>query len=275
MGTRYISSGHSLTDGLFFPAPGHLSAAIALDPNGSESDAKRATIAGAPIWWRWQYSETTGPSTAQWPEEMPSHAGLVITPAVPLYQDDESRTVDVEVPLSNAVTDAWQRGNGGQGAPTLLYTTWTHIRGWQEETPHPEMNLSFRERLNRDEPRWERMQDYVNARLEPGQTPMYMVPGHRVMMRIHDDIEAGVAPFTSIDDLFSDNIHTNDLGNYAISVLHYACIYGRDPVTFLPDRWLNEGEAAPTPAQAQYLRRIVREVVISYPRTGLTALETR
>ena len=275
MGTQYINSGHSLTDGLFLPAPGHLSAAVLLDPMGEESDAKRATIAGAPIWWRWQNEETTGPSTAQWPEEMPSHQGLVITPAVPLYQDDRSREEDVEGPLADAVSDAWQRGNGGQGAPTLLYTTWTHLRGWEEEVAHPEMNLSFRERLDRDEPRWEGMQDYANARLVSGQTPVYMIPGHRLMMRIYDDIEAGIAPFDAIDDLFQDNIHTNDLGNYALSALHYACIYGRDPVSYLPDRWLNEGEVAPTPAQAQYLKRVVREVVTSYPRTGLTTLQTQ
>ena len=270
MGTRYIMSGHSLTDTVISnPWPGRLVNAVTLDPAGAFENVAKATIPGSFIHWRWTHRELEGDQSAQWPEEMAQYQGLVITTAVPLYADDAVRQQDQVDWLKRAVEDAWQNGNGGRGAPTLLYSTWTQLSADPNE-PHPEDNLPFRTRLNRDQQRWEAMQDFVNRSVPSGQVPLYLIPGHRLMMRIYDDIEAGTSPFANITDVFMDSIHPNSIGAYAFTILHYACIYGRDPAAFLPDRLEDSG--AVTPTQAQYFKRIVAEVVTSYSRTGLTTL---
>ncbi len=273
MGTSYILSGHSLTDSVISqPWPGRLTEAVTLDPAGDFSQLKKATIPGSFISWRWNNREAESDQSAQWPEDMGRHGGLVITTAIPLYADDATRQRDQVDWLMRAVDDAWTNGNGGRGAPTLLYTTWTQLRADPNER-HPEDHLSFRERLNRDEPRWEAMQDFVNANRPEGQQPLALIPGHRLMMRIVDDIAAGNAPFAAIDDIFADDVHPNDIGSYAVTLLHYACIYGRDPAAYLPNRLLDADTLSA--AQAEYFKRIVAEVVTGYERTGLPSLQAR
>lgn len=269
MGTTYIQSGHSLTDTVMSsPWPGRLVEAVTLDPAGDFSDVAKATIPGSKISWRWRNAESGGDQTAQWPAEMGQYEGLVITTAVPLYADNAVRQTETVDWLLTAVEDAWQNGDGGNGAPTLLYTTWTQTEADPNE-PHPEDHLTFRQRLDRDNARWEQMQDFVNARRPTGQEAMYLIPGHRFMMRVYDDIQAGTAPFSDITDIFIDNIHPNDIGQYAITLLHYACIYGRDP-SYLPDRLVAQDTL--TAQQAQYFKRIIPQIVTGYARTGLTSL---
>jgi hypothetical protein len=98
--------------------------------------------------------------------------------------------------------------------------------------------------------------------------PIYMIPGHKLMMRIYDDIEAGRAPgLTSFSDILVDAIHVNDIGQYAVSVLVYATIYQRNPAE-LPDK-LAPQEDTLTREQARYFKQIAWEIVRSYPRSGV------
>lgn len=273
MGTTIVLSGHSLTDTVMsHPWPGRLTEAVMLDPAGDFSQLKKATIPGSFISWRWSNREPDNDQSAQWPEDMGRYGALVITTAVPLYADDATRQRDQVDWLKRAVDDAWANGNGGRGAPTLLFTTWTQLVANPSE-PHPEDSLPFRERLNRDEARWEAMQDFVNDNAPAGQEPLYLIPGHRLMMRIVDDIAAGSAPFGNIGEIFEDDIHPNDIGNYALTLLHYACIYGRDPAAYLPNTLVDIDRV--NAAQAEYFKRIVAEIVTGYARTGLTSLTGR
>lgn len=271
MGTTIVLSGHSLTDAVMsHPWPGRLTEAVMLDPAGDFSQLKKATIPGSFISWRWNNPEPDNDQSAQWPEDMGRYEGLVITTAVPLYADDGTRQTEQTDWVKRAADDAWANGDGGRGAPTLLFTSWTQLQADPSE-PHPEDHLSFRERLNRDEPRWEAMQDFVNDNRPAGQAPLYLIPGHRLMMRIFDDIAAGAAPFGDIREIFEDDIHPNAIGNYALALLHYATIYGRDPAAYLPNTLADSDPQ--TPAQAEYLKRVVAEVVTGYERTGLTTLD--
>lgn len=273
MGTRYIQSGHSLTDVVMsHPWPGRLTRAVMMDSEGSFADIGKATIPGSFIHWRWRNSEGGGDQGAEWPEQMPNYEGLVITTAVPLYADDATRQSEQVEWVRRAAVDAWENGNGGRGAPMLLYTTWTQLVADPNE-PHPEDGLPFRQRLDRDEARWEAMMDFANEVRPEGQPAVHIIPGHRLMMRIYDDIQAGNAPFERIEQLFGDTIHPNGVGSYAVTLLHYACIYGRDPAAWLPDRLVDEDTL--TAQQAAYFKRVVREVVTSYPRSGLTQLSGR
>lgn len=269
MTVRQIHSGHSLTDAYgTHPWPGRLILA---------TETRRGTrpyetifssvIPGSPMRWRWDHP-TGNPDARQ---NIDAFELLVITEAVPLSTNDQYFTEDTLSYLDRWVANTWAKGNGGKGAEVMLYSTWIW---WQHsgEPPEydPEPDVPFRERLDRDGARWERMQDSANANRPDGMPPIYMIPGHRLMMRLYDDIAAGRAPgLTSIGEVFLDDIHLNDLGQYAITCLVYAVIYQRDPKE-LPNRLAIPGDTL-TPEQARYFKTIAWEVARSYPRSGVAA----
>src|SRR5690606_41993321 len=106
-----------------------------------------------------------------------------------------------------------------------------------------------------------------------GATPVYIIPGHRMMARLYDDIEDNRVPgISAIDAFFDDTIHTNSLGDYAIAMIHYARIFNESPVglpwDLMPDA--PAGLRTPSPELAKYLQTMVWEVVTGYDRTGIT-----
>jgi hypothetical protein len=150
----------------------------------------------------------------------------------------------------------------GNGAPTLLWTTWTNIDN---------SNGPWREMLDLQGAEFERMQDYANANKPSNAPPVYIIPGHKMMARIFDDIQLGRVPgITNINQLFSDNIHLNSLGDYAVAMIHYACIYNKSPVGITNNLlYANNTNSRPSIALATYLQTIIWEVVTNYPRTGI------
>lgn len=271
---RQIHSGHSLTDPLFYPHwPGQyvrlMAAQVQQDPwELINTVIGKSTIPGSPMSYRWE-----NPPQGDSPDAR-HHIGtwdlLVITERVPLlyeggstqqwYRDgiQEQRNA-----LSQFVNNAWLHGNDGQGAPTLLWTTWVHVDGTSGD---------FRTMLDIQGTEWERMQDHANDRRPVGAPPVYLIPGHTMMARLYDDIALGLVPgITSIHQFFSDAIHTNELGAYAIALIHYACIFNRSPVglpaNLIPDA--PAGTPVPSAELAAYLQSMVWDVVTSYERTGL------
>lgn len=266
---RQIHSGHSLSDAYGSnPWPGRLILATTILPgNDAYNTIHRSIIPGAPLFWRWE-------NRTEWPDarhDIGSFELLVTTEGVPFTPDPEEFRTGTLDWLDRWVEHAWTHGNGGRGAEVMLYSTWTY---WRHSGPPPEYDreahIPFRERLELDGRRWELMQDTANAHRPGGMPPIYMIPGHRLMMRIHDDIEAGRAPgMDSIGDIFADDIHLNDIGQYAITCLVYAVIYQRNPHE-LPYK-LAIPQDTLSPAQSEYFRAVAWEVATSYSRSGVPA----
>ncbi|MBK8670573.1 MAG: hypothetical protein IPN89_14420 [Saprospiraceae bacterium] len=217
---KQIHSGHSLTDPLFSNWPGqyvNLIGIVNAIPSWQLFDAMvgKSTSPGSSISYRWENAPGFGAPDAR------HHIGnwqlLSITERVPLlYQGGSTQQwyldgiQEQKTYLSNFVNNAWNIGNSGNGAPTLLWTTWTNI----DNSDGP-----WRQMLDIQGAEFERMQDYANANRPVGATPVYIIPGHKMMARIYDDIQLNLVPgITNISQLFSDNIHTNSLGNYAIAM---------------------------------------------------------
>ncbi|MFN4128361.1 MAG: hypothetical protein ACK4GC_00865 [Paracoccaceae bacterium] len=269
MTVRQIHSGHSLTDTYAtHPWPGRLILATEAKRGTRPYDTiKFSNIPGSPMRWRWD-NPTYYPDARQNIDEFEL---LVITESVPLLTYEEYFRDDTLHHLDLWVANSWAKGNGGEGAEVMLYSTWIN---WQhtgsEPDTHAEANLPFRERLDLEGARWERMQDNANANRPEGMPLIYMIPGHRLMMRLYDDIETGRAPgLTSIGDVFLDDIHLNDLGQYAITCLVYAVIYQRDPQE-LPNRLAVPIDTL-SPEQARYFKDIAWDVARTYRRSGVPA----
>lgn len=271
---KQIHSGHSLTDPLFANWPGQFVNLIGIKnalPSWQLFDAMvgKSTIPGSSIRYRWENSPGFGAPDAR--HQIGNWQLLSITERVPLLYEGGSTQQwylngiqEQKTYLSNFVNNAWTNGHNGNGAPTLLWTTWTNIDN---------SNGPWRQMLDIQGAEFERMQDYANANRPTGATPVYMIPGHKMMARIYDDIQLNLVPgITNINQIFLDNIHTNSFGNYAIAMIHYACIFNQSPVG-LPNDLVPDppsGFQMPSPALALYLQTIIWDVVTNYPRTGIT-----
>ncbi len=257
---RQIHSGHSLSDAYGSgPWPGRLVLATdAMLGRSSLNTIARSNIPGSPLDWRWE--NPTDPPDARL--DIGDFQLLVTTERVPLEEKAEYFSQGTLTWFDRWVDLAGTKGNGGKGAEVMLYSTWVGLQDPEGD------DIPFRARLDRQGQLWEQMQDQGNANRPKGMKPIYMIPGHRLMMRLYDDIEVGRAPgLTSISDVFGDDIHVNELGQYAVTILVYATIYQRDPAE-LPDK-LAPKEDRLTREQARYFKKIAWEVVRSYPRSGV------
>ena len=157
---------------------------------------------------------------------------------------------------------AWQ---ANPDTRVYLYETWhnlSDIDGWLE-------------RIDRDLPTYWEGEILRRALAYDGMDrPLYLIPAGQVMARIVREIESqpdGLGGLTNRQDLFSDEIHLNDLGAYIIAITHYAVLYQRAPVGLPHELRKADGTPAqaPTPEAAAMMQRIVRDVVQSMPNTGL------
>jgi len=275
MTIKQIHSGHSLTDPLFYPNwPGQYVNLMSGITNVSswqliDKSIGKSTIPGSSLANRWEKGPSNGSPDARL--GITNWELLCITERVPLLYDGGSTQqwyldgiIAQRDALSLFVNNAWKSGNGGKGSPTLLWTTWVSIDG---------SNGPFREMLDVQGLEWEKMQDHANAKRPIGAPPVYLIPGHKMMARLHDDIPKGKVPgITQLNQLFSDKIHPNELGAYAIAMIHYACIYNKSPLG-LPHNLLPNANASvkiPSKEFAEYVQSMVWDVVTSYERTGIS-----
>jgi hypothetical protein len=243
---RVIQSGHSLTDGIFDPLREMVKFAgyrnVVID---------KSTIPGSPMDWRW--NNKTQPDARH---DISAYDTLVLTERVPL-----SGTMPWHNSPEQALlwfSNAWTNGNQGRGAETILYATWVDVPSgpdFDNSESDTEDHIPFRERLPLEMARWETIQSYVNENRPARSPPMRMIPGPTLMAAIYDAIAAGNAPgLTNISDLFTDDIHLNDLGNYYIALAHFAVIYGRDPRGM-------QNLSGVTPDQARFMQDLVWRVL--------------
>ena len=259
---RVIMSGHSLTD----PIPGPLTAMVQAAGGGASKGMKMDadTVPGSPIEHRWENRGRTPDSR----EDIANYDVLVLTERTtvrPTMQFHHTKE------LALAWFDlAWTKGNGGRGAETVLYASWIPVTsgpGNPDPNDSEEKIIPFRERLELEMGSWQEIVDHVNRNRVSGSPPMRAIPGPLVMAATFDAIAAGTAPgLTSMTDLFSDDIHVNDLGAFLIALAHFAVIYGRDPRS-IPDL---RGEGNwPRRDQADWMKQLVWDVVRAYPDSGL------
>ncbi|AUH33849.1 hypothetical protein CUV01_11020 [Paracoccus tegillarcae] len=256
---RIVESGHSLTDGIMGPLSTMINAA-----GGRGGTLVKSTIPGSPMEWRWNHPAE--PDLRQ-PEEMAKFDLMVNTERVAL-----SGTLTAHDSPKFALQwfeQAWKYGNDGKGAASILYASWVVIdSGPDYENPYKDTDglVPVRERLDREMVMWEQILDHVNENRPDGSPVMKMIPGTLIMAAVYDAIEAGTAPgLTEYSQLYADDIHTNDLGNYLIALAHFAVIFNRDPHG-LPAGVPAKG--GPDPEQAAWMQDLVWKIVTEYPRAG-------
>ncbi len=261
--TRVIQSGHSLTDPIVPELEAIVRAIAGTESLGMKMD--RSTIPGSPMEIRWKDRNQYLPDARH---DIAGYDLLVLTERVSL-----ANTLPWHSSEDYALkffTNAWENGNDGKGAETVLYASWIDVTsGPGAENPHndPEAEVPFRQRLELEMAGWEKILTSVNERRPQGSPAMTMIPGPLVMAALFDGIKAGSVPgIARIEDVFTDTIHVNSIGAFMIALAHYAVIYRRDPRE-LPPRVGTE--TAGSQATVDWMTAMVWDVTSRYRYSGL------
>ncbi|HLQ20256.1 MAG TPA: hypothetical protein VK146_14885 [Tabrizicola sp.] len=257
-------SGHSLTDPIPQPLEVMVRAGGGKDALGMLID--KSTIPGSPMDWRWNHDMELEISARR---DIANYQLLVLTERVTVLATILSHN-SPEMALS-WVRHAWEQGNGGKGAATVLYASWIDLKSGPDKdiegNDTEEGLLPFRERLDVEMGHWEEILAHVNANLPAGCPVVPMIPGPKVMAAVYDAIAAGNAPGLSrMEELFEDEIHVNAKGAFLIALAHYAVIYGQDPREIPVLR----GEPGwPSSEQQDWMKALVWDVCRAYGGSGL------
>lgn len=155
--------------------------------------------------------------------------------------------------MARRFRDAFVAGNPA-GQP-FLFESWFNI---DVANPGP-----FRERAERELIAWQCIASKVNESRGTGE-PMLVVPAGQALSELVGDIQAGRAPgLTSLRQIFSDDVHLTNAGNYFISLIHYGVAYRRSPVGLVHTGLQPIADAPPslTAESARYLQELAARYV--------------
>ena len=209
-------------------------------------------INGAPLQYNWDHSDKAEGINGRDRLSLSTDA-VIVTEAIPLANHLKwSGTAD-------AVTRFYELAHvANPDVQFYLQETWHSLRSGSGELIEFDdgMATPWRERLEQDLPHWQRVVDRVNARTGG---KVKLLPAGQAMARLDDAIQAGTVPgLTSINDVFADDIHPNDIGFYYLALLQYAVLTGDNPLD-LPHQMRNRRGAnydAPSPELARRLQQI-------------------
>ena len=215
--------GHSLVN---FDMPTML-AALAEDA-GKQHQRGEQIINGAPLRWNWDHSHEAQGLDAR--VELPTGNWnvLVLTEAVPLLNHlIWSGTYEYAGNFHQLAL------GGNPGTRTFIYETWHCIDSgspkgcpWDDES-----HIDWRTRLDRDLPRWQGIADHLNVAY-PDVASVELIPAGQALALLDDRLhaQAGVVPgIGHVFDLFADDIHLTDAGNYFVALVMFATIYRQSP----------------------------------------------
>lgn len=240
-----------------------------LKASGRDGRVEYQIINGAPLKWNWENSASAEGIDGRAALSAKPYDAVVLTERVPL-----KGTIEWED--SNGAALRWFNlaHASNPKARVYLYETWHSLKsGTGAEVPYDgDGGIPWRKRLDLDLSLWEGIADHVNAARPAGSPEMLLVPAGQAMAKLHDEIAAGRVPdVRDIRDLFSDDIHPNDLGRYFIAMVHYAALTGQSPEGLpraLKNEWGGDYQA-PSEALAVKMQKVAWDVVRSYPRSGV------
>ncbi|AZV79236.1 hypothetical protein EBB79_16020 [Parasedimentitalea marina] len=221
---------------------------------------------GAPLQYNWEHADKAEGINARARLRHPADA-VIVTEAIPLANHLKWSGT------SDAVAQFYELSAAANpDVQFYLQETWHSLRSGSGELVEFDdgMATPWRDRLEQDLPRWQGVVDRANAKTG-GQ--IQLLPAGQAMARLDDAIQAGTVPgITRIQDVFTDDIHPNDIGFYYLALLQYGVLTGDTPVG-LPHQLTNRYGArytAPSPKLALRLQKIAWEAAQgSESRTAL------
>ena len=234
---------------------------------GRKLDFHRFTIPGAPTDWLWEHPGKDG--NANYREAFTKLAPIDHLFTQPFAGHDRSITNEAEFSgkfysLCREKSPKVQCWLYVQWPPIKFDDRWSKAEGsasklglkpaktWQDGCAnHVKYTEAVRNRIDAD---------------LPGVKPVRIVPGGSVLARLKTEIDAGMVPGMTdfFAETFSDDLHLSSKGRYLVSLVHDACIFGKQA----------EGNPDPfksglTPEQIQRFRVIAWETAKDYRWAGI------
>ena len=146
---------------------------------------------------------------------------------------------------------------------TYCYETWSHVENNNYGT--------WRQRINEDSPFWEQMARGIRS-------DGLVVPAGQAMAALYDALQrSAVGRLTNINQIFSDNIHLNNTGNYYVALVMYATLFKTSPEG-LPDipagPYQQTTRVETNAATRLALQRLAWQTVRNYPLSGIVTSST-
>ncbi|WP_416369035.1 hypothetical protein [Tritonibacter mobilis] len=181
-------------------------------------------INGAPLRYNWEHADKAqGVNARTRLAEAPVDA-LIVTEAIPLA--NHLRWSDTEGAIEKFYSVAAQSNPN----VTLYVQEGWHslLSGTGEEVPFDDGgDVAWRSRLDNDLPHWQGVVEKVRSNTGGD---IRLLPTGQALGRLADAIETGTVPGLSrINDVFSDDIHPNDIGFYYLALVQYAVLTGTSP----------------------------------------------
>ncbi|GLR18666.1 hypothetical protein GCM10007940_32820 [Portibacter lacus] len=237
---------------------------------------------GAPLQWNYNNHETS--QGTPYVDAFPAgnHNTLIITEAVPLQNHlSYSDTYD----YANNFYSYAKSNNNSNPVKFYLYETWHCINsGIPSEEPNAENGCAWdnsansttlwHPRLLADFPLWSGIVTSVRDD-NPTDTEIWMVPAGQAFYNLTTEINDGNVPgIAAVTELFADDIHLTNAGNYFVACVMYATVYGESPVGLtqsINNQWGSAFTDMPTTAQALVMQEIAWETVTDLtPWTGVS-----
>ena len=252
--SKTLFVGHSLVGQVM---PNMFNSFMASQNFDMHADAQ--VINGAPLRYNWDNGANAEGVNAR--DVLPSgeYDHVIVTEAIPL--DAQIQQNDSQGYAQRYFDLAYSANADTQ---FYVYETWHEIGA----DTH-----AWRAQIADDLPKWQGIVDHINDNSPAGAPEALVIPAGQAMAALHDKIEAGEVPgLTSIRDLFSDNIHLNDTGNWFIAALQASAVTGVDAAT-LPLETSNAWGVpygAPDAAVAQVMADVINETVDTFLPLGGT-----
>ncbi len=254
---------------------------------GLAEDAGRTTQYGKQIAnganLQFQYNNSQSAQGTPYTDAIPTgnYNALILTEAVPLHNHI---TWSGTYEYANNFYDYMDIHTTGQDNYFYIYQTWHCTNSGMALPDLPtgchydnsaNSNILWQPRLLADFSMWSGIIDSVRMK-HPSDDEIWMVPGGQAFYNLAVEINAGNIPgISSHTDLFTDDIHLTNAGNYFIACVMYATIYRASPVgltTSLSNEWGTPFTDMPTASQAQVMQEVAWATVTSMPEwTGVTS----
>lgn len=270
----HIHSGHSLVD--VYANSGVLDAytveLFGEPPYQYQRTHTQNTIPGSPLFVRWNNPNVNGQDAKTTIDE---YQHMTITEGGPpgFISSGLENTLRH---LMYFTENAYLNGNNGNGARPILWSIWPNTEGWAgpEFQYRPEWGEfgGFRGVCVEYGRIFQYMAEYTTWKMRqlypdlPSDWRMFMIPGHAWMIRVYDDIQAGLVPgITDHTQLFSDDIHTTLVGDHGLSIFMFTALYQHNLTgnTTIPN-WI------PCPPDLdQYFKAMAWDLVNTYESVGM------
>jgi hypothetical protein len=261
--------GHSLVN-FDMPAMVH---GLALNA-GKTSVYNQQIINGSPLQYNYNNYATAQGTSYRIAFPNGGHNALVVTEAIPLQNH---LTYSETYKYAENFYQYAKTNNNNIPVKYYIYETW-HCTTTGTPTGCSYDNnddLTWQPRLKADLPLWTGIVDYVKTKFP--NDGIYMIPAGQAFYKLTERINAGTLPgITSFKDLFVDDIHLTNKGNYFVACVMYAALFKESPVGLTAAINNIYGTAytnMPTSQQAQIMQEVAWQTVTELSAlTGVTNL---